>query len=405
MRYHKVHNKIASACNYIGTNCGDIYLHTLQHFPNNKKVKCPLRPCKKTFASQNTFRSHFFRKHSDLEQNLPVKQTANYSEVTNSDKVDGTSLSFTSTTDISPYLVENSITNILTQLKCKFNVSEDCLHSLFTELISLLKQNIDLNIRKIRDIIGNCNVSNKENEIVNFLKDSSVLKDLQNISSKQKIQNFFSENPHFIGPQEIFLGVDNCHYVPLLETLNALFSDQEYLNFFSEEKKSDFNSYLDYNDGLVYKNQKFFNSGEKRIELLIFQDAFEMCNPLGSAKRKHKVTGFYFMLGNIDIKYRSIVKNIRLLLLCKERYIKTFGFDIVLQPLLTDLKKLETAGLTIYDKQIGKEKILFGQLFMLLVIILDHIKLAVLMKALVSHSMFAVIVFLSGNPYMNRMLV
>ncbi|XP_073847068.1 uncharacterized protein [Musca autumnalis] len=68
---------------------------------------------------------------------------------------------------------------------------------------------------------------------------------------------------------------------------------------------------------LFIKNQTFFHTGEKRIELLIFQDAFEVCNPLGSSKKKHK-------------------------------------------PLLGDLKRLETEGIIIFDRKVGIEKRLYG---------------------------------------------
>lgn len=43
-----------------------------------------------------------------------------------------------------------------------------------------------------------------------------------------------------------------------------------------------------------------------------------MTNPLGSAKRKHKIIGVYFTLADFELFYRSGIDNLQLLLLCNE---------------------------------------------------------------------------------------
>jgi hypothetical protein len=46
-----------------------------------------------------------------------------------------------------------------------------------------------------------------------------------------------------------------------------------------------------YNDGSHYDSNTFFDSETKRIELVLFLNAFQGTNPLGSAKSKHKLHG------------------------------------------------------------------------------------------------------------------
>ena len=49
---------------------------------------------------------------------------------------------------------------------------------------------------------------------------------------------------------------------------------------------------------------------------------------------------FYFLLGNLHPKYRSKLKSIQLVALCKHRYIKKYSLNAILTPLIEDLKKL-----------------------------------------------------------------
>lgn len=90
----------------------------------------------------------------------------------------------------------------------------------------------------------------------------------------------------------------------------------------------------------MYKSYPNFQD-DNTLQIILFQDAFELVNPLGSAKSKHKVLPFYFTLGNIYPEYRSQINQIQLLLLCVENDFKLFGERKVLQRLIDDLKMLE----------------------------------------------------------------
>ena len=58
---------------------------------------------------------------------------------------------------------------------------------------------------------------------------------------------------------------------------------------------------------------------------MLFQNNFEIANPLGSAKKKHKIIGVYLTLSNIYFYNRSTIAHMQLVLLRKESYSKTFG--------------------------------------------------------------------------------
>ena len=49
---------------------------------------------------------------------------------------------------------------------------------------------------------------------------------------------------------------------------------------------------------------------------------------------------FYFQLGNLHPRYRSTYKSIQLLALCKAKLISKYTLDVVLKPIIEDIKKL-----------------------------------------------------------------
>jgi len=48
--------------------------------------------------------------------------------------------------------------------------------------------------------------------------------------------------------------------------------------------------------------------------------------PLGSRKGEHKVCAFYFLVGNLETKYWSLLSNIHLSMLCKYKHVKNIGY-------------------------------------------------------------------------------
>lgn len=78
------------------------------------------------------------------------------------------------------------------------------------------------------------------------------------------------------------------------------------------------------------------------MQIILFQDAFEICNPLGSAKSKYKIIGVYLTLGYLPSYMRSKTDSIKLVELCKEKIVKKFGCDLFFKNIIQDLKILET---------------------------------------------------------------
>ena len=113
----------------------------------------------------------------------------------------------------------------------------------------------------------------------------------------------------------------------------------------------------DYCDGSLFKNHPLFASNDESLQLqfIIYYDDVEVTNPLGSRRGKYKLGSqlaiydailsdflglFYYVLGNIQPKYRSALKVIQLIAAVTYPLLKEYGYEHVLEPFIEDVKKL-----------------------------------------------------------------
>lgn len=91
------------------------------------------------------------------------------------------------------------------------------------------------------------------------------------------------------------------------------------------------------------KNQILSHEGVS-LCITLYIDDFEICNPLSTSRKKHKVCGVYWVLSNLPRRYKSLLSSIYPALLCKTEHVNIYGYDSVLGPLIKDIKCLETVG-------------------------------------------------------------
>lgn len=77
----------------------------------------------------------------------------------------------------------------------------------------------------------------------------------------------------------------------------------------------------------------------------MYIDDFEVCNPLGTSRKLHKITAVYWVVLNLPAKFRSSLTSIQLALLGKSVDVKQYGYEKFLEPLINDIKCLEQEGI------------------------------------------------------------
>ncbi|XP_034238081.1 uncharacterized protein LOC117643344 [Thrips palmi] len=155
---------------------------------------------------------------------------------------------------------------------------------------------------------------------------------------------FYKTMNRFVEPKIADAKGDQKYFhIPISQTLLGLFEDKSALNIQLEPPlNTDPDILKDFTDGANFKNNKFFQENPTALRLIIYQDGFECCCPIGPSKKKHKFTGIYLSIGNLPSHLRTHVDNIFLIALLKEKdmdHKKVFG------KIVEELKDLETNGI------------------------------------------------------------
>ena len=140
--------------------------------------------------------------------------------------------------------------------------------------------------------------------------------------------------------QGLIKAVIDC-YVPLIKNLAAILSnDQLEEALLHSSCKCIDGKFKFMQDGAVLSNHPLFTTDPHTLELILYSDEIEICNAVGTRVKKHKLLMFYYLLSNLPKKYRSTVDAINYYAVVTSEDVSTYGFDIILQPLLEDLTKL-----------------------------------------------------------------
>lgn len=96
-------------------------------------------------------------------------------------------------------------------------------------------------------------------------------------------------------------------------------------------------------EGEFFRNNTLL-SKDCAISLHLYIDDFEICNPIGTSRRKHKICAVFWALGNLSPGFQSSLSSIHLALQVRSDDLKMYGYEAVLKPLICDLISLEQHG-------------------------------------------------------------
>src|SRR6218665_357044 len=218
----------------------------------------------------------------------------------------------------------------------------------------------------IKNMLNSLNLEIEKNSDLNMLLGNKEL--FQQIfadASQHKLEKFSREKLKLVDPTEIILKAPNSstdsslpkftfHYVSVLETLKNLLCNTAVLHYIMSETEdcktgTGLKRYSGYTDGEIYAKHALFSRHRICLRLHFYTDEFEVANPLGSKKGKHKQVAFYFTIGNLPARFNSQLSHIHLCLLAKYSLLQKMGFSYndILQPLINDLKILEQDGIPV----------------------------------------------------------
>lgn len=352
-------------------------IHIYDHIRKREYVKCPfvhICKCKSTFTELHVIRTHFFRNHPAIsfEKNLNIvnidkdhhdhvyrniNDTEDQESEDDDDHGNGTnnvSLAYSETNSNKlEDLGLKLLSHLYLTLESKFFVSKAALQTLITSLDDLN----DLNVNFLKTKLAEFGIEVEEAQLQKDIFFKANNKNNGLLRSNVVREKFYKDNHNYVAPVKISLENDNMtsffYYIPILESINMLLKNPKILEQCLLDHSSTNNDLLcDIVDGRSYRRNNFWKENKNALKLILYQDAFEVCNPLGSARKKHKILGIYMTLANFNPWQRSKVDQIQLVALCYEKDVNVFGFPQIFKTIIDDIKILETTGLSI-NKQIN----------------------------------------------------
>ncbi|CAI5662779.1 unnamed protein product [Oreochromis niloticus] len=196
---------------------------------------------------------------------------------------------------------------------------------------------------------------------------------VEKFDTEAKRKSYFREKWGIVDPVEKTLGIrydtrlnkksgtydqvpvkDTFVYIPILETIKFICRNSYICELLAKLCVSKEDRYEDFCDGSYYKSHPLFSKPQTSLQIQLYYDDFETANPLGSKRGVHKVGAIYFVLRNLPPKLNSALMNIHLVALFHAEDVKKYGFDPILQPLIDDIKFLESHGI---DLPFSSEKV------------------------------------------------
>ena len=102
---------------------------------------------------------------------------------------------------------------------------------------------------------------------------------------------------------------DKIVHIPVVQTLTSLLKKREIREamLVSDASCSAPHDTLlrDLSDGTVYIAHPVFSKNRNALQIIAYYDEIELCNPLGSHAKFHKLGCLFFTLGNIPVRFRS----------------------------------------------------------------------------------------------------
>ena len=358
----------------------DLVRHLKAHIKKKKEqVTCPMQGCDKKYNVLSSFTSHLTKRHKNTYKKIGDFEIGEHSESEQSPtplRSDENQLvengenetEFFEVEDVaqprspmeqnSPFeesldLYLHNLAQFYLKLESQLLLPASTVKTIVTEISSMQHESQNI-VRKslTKKLVAEGIRAEKVKVIVEeVMNEDPFLKCNTKLGSNYKRKKFYKEKFDFVQPQSILINKEKetfFSYVLIIETLNYIFQDKSIqLEILQHPGPRDERVLHNFMDGTVYKSNKFFQDNPNALKIILYQDSFEIVNPLGAAKKKHKILAVYMNIGNLPDHLQSHINTIKLVALCKE---VDFCHEKVYGKIVEDLKIIETIGIPIGEK-------------------------------------------------------
>lgn len=342
-------------------------------------IACGIGGCQQSFHTASAFRSHGYRNHEDTivaaaTNNDGAQCIPNHLEPEN-DRCQ---------MDIDEVTISNSDTNIVNAADFSGLDDDDGIDTAVTQLLpnsqngssrpmslpqihQVTSDAITDMFLKIRETnaLPNSTTRNIFTEFsmlfqgfYTFLKDAGAINESHvhslndhyfsslfgDVSTDWKVLEHLKKHPYFVPPVTRKLTDDfSIEHVSVSDTLKALFLNDdmcaEVLDYLGKQPNP--TVLTDFKDGTEGYNISNADANcDFVIPIIFYTDEFEVCNPIGAARIKHKISAVYYTLACLPPRLRSKRKYIFLSALIPDEARKSLGYKTTLKPIIDELRDI-----------------------------------------------------------------
>ena len=305
--------------------------HLKGHVKQGTQIDCPFPHCTKHFTKLPSFTAHLSRYHNNWSNDSVEAQYVaelNEEQSTSSSNFDGI-VDITAIADTADAMDRSDdndmhadeshdtdddftkrysavIGRFYMMLHGKLLVPARTVQTIVEEMCiihDLGQENLMNNVQHA--LVANGITAEQSKTIVKKVNMHDVFRDLHNVHSgtfrSTHMRNkFFKSQLTYVEPIPIKLGIDSSansvwyHYVPVKETLRVMLSDASVSAQLKNPLDSKLNIIHDVTNGSLFRNNDLFCSEPSSLGIILYQDSFEVVNPIGSAKKKTQVVSSLF---------------------------------------------------------------------------------------------------------------
>ncbi len=274
--------------------------HLKSHIREGLEIKCPVRGCDCSFTSASTLASHFSRKHKYLDHtSLGVSDPAEPSTLrsqpcSDTSVVDDNEPEGRFAVDETLHL-QNRVLLYL-KLQGKLLLPASTIQTIIKDFQNAheigLSHSLMILSEKLKALgIQEASISNITDEInrADLLKMCN--RDI--LSTDQKRESVYKTSFNYVEPVPFLLGSDEndkecfAQYIPIHETLSTLFKSESVREqYVATHLQPATENIQDVRDGEGLKGNELLKTEPSSVGVILYQDAFEVVNPLGSGKKK-----------------------------------------------------------------------------------------------------------------------
>lgn len=336
-------------CPFYSNNRQKLFKHLIKRHRNapNFIVHCSAVGCGASFKKIGTYYVHCHRKHSQIGNNSVDNED---DDTDNPDTEDF--LNDETTTSHNNLERKLSEAQYLLKLKSQHNLTQVSISEIIDATKGLIADRLQIVKKKL--------VEHLPCEIVDTIPLNEIFHDnsFQGLDSEFLQEKCFVEDLGYVKPRSVKLGEmyvqkkvrrqfrivlkEICgFYVPFFDQLQELLKMpevQESLNIQARQSCGEF-EFTDICDG-VYFQKEYIQTHQNVLLFSIYHDDFEIVNPIGSHKKKHKISIFYWNLLNLPPECRFKLQATQLLAVASSKHVRKFGVEKLLENFIQSLQEL-----------------------------------------------------------------